>query len=412
MLIEFKVSNYRSIGEEQVISLLPNTSQDEYKENILESGSYKALNVNAIYGSNGSGKSNVLAAMAMLDKMVYLSARTSSTTSLPYDPFLLKEGYEEKPTKFEITFVIDDTRYRYGIEFFQKKISREWLYKKRKSRELLLFGREEDTIETTSSLKGNKTILDAAIEATRSNGLFLSTCDMLNLDEAKTIMKWFGKFHNLNGIDTEMQEVRIVEMWNDPEMQSAINNYITKLNLGIIGLEISKKKFDENDLPEGIEEKQKRDLINRLKDKEGYVVAATHQLYDSSGNKTTSTLSWKLDDRESEGTIKSFHLSGPIIAALKTGGILVIDEIEAKMHPIITLNIINLFLNKTSNPNNAQLIFATHDTNLLTYSKLRRDQILFTEKNKWESTEIYSLSDIKYPENNQKERLDTNKEKR
>jgi hypothetical protein len=99
------------------------------------------------------------------------------------------------------------------------------------------------------------------------------------------------------------------------------------------------------------------------------------------------------------------------------GGVLIIDEIEAKMHPKMTLDTIDLFLNKETNPHNAQLIFATHDTNLLTYSRLRRDQIYFAQKNKWESTEIYSLSDFVYigsndPAKLEKERPDTDKEKR
>lgn len=111
------------------------------------------------------------------------------------------------------------------------------------------------------------------------------------------------------------------------------------------------------------------------------------------------------------------QLSGPILWTLANGGVLIIDEIEAKLHPIMTLNTIEAFLNKESNPNNAQLIFATHDTNLLSYAKLRRDQICFAEKNKYESTEIYALSDFIYFDKNndsksEKERPDTDKEKR
>jgi AAA15 family ATPase/GTPase len=412
MLIEFVVSNYRSIGEEQILSLIPNTAHDDYPDNIIIDGTHHALNVGAIYGNNGSGKSNLLSAIAMLDKMIHLSARTSSTTNLPYDPFLLRKGYEEKPTKFEITFIVENIRYKYGIEFLQKQITKEWLYKKGKGREVLLFGRESDVIEPTSSFKANKTVLDAAIEATRPNGLFLSTCDMLNVDEAKTILRWFRKLNSLNGINTEAQEIRTVKMWDDSDMKAAISDYMLSLNLGIIGLNISTKDFDESDLPDNLSESVRRDLINTLKDKQSYSVATTHKVYDQNGKMTADTLSWKLDERESEGTIKAFHLSGPIISALTTGGVLIIDEIEAKMHPIITLNTIELFLNKKTNPKGAQLIFATHDTNLLTYSSLRRDQIFFTEKNAWESTEVYSLSGIVYPESNQKERLDTNKEKR
>jgi len=93
---------------------------------------------------------------------------------------------------------------------------------------------------------------------------------------------------------------------------------------------------------------------------------------------------WDLDEHESEGTKKAFHLSGPLIGTLSIGGILVIDEIEAKMHPMMTINSINLFLNKATNPYQAQIIFATHNTNLLTYCPLRRDQINFVEKNSWE----------------------------
>lgn len=412
MLIEFKVSNYRSIGDEQTLSLIPNIAYDDYRENILEKGEHRSLNACAIYGNNGSGKSNLLEAISMLDKMIHLSAKTASTTNLPYDPFLLREGYTGKPTKFEIVFIANGFRYKYGIEFFKKKISKEWLYKKGKGREVLLFGREDDVIEPTSSFKGNKTILDAAIEATRPNGLFLSTCDVFNVEEARLIIEWFKKLNNLNGIDTEPHEAGTVEMWDNKKMQVAVNHYMLGLNLGIVSVNVSKKKFSEEDLPAAINESARRDLANRLKDAEGYSVQTTHKTYNAKGEMTDKLLAWKLDERESAGTIKAFHLSGPIIAALTTGGVLVIDEIEAKMHPIITLSTINLFLNRATNPNGAQLIFATHDTNLLTYSQLRRDQIFFTEKNKWEATEVYALSGIVYPDSSQKERLDTNKEKR
>ncbi|RKZ38325.1 MAG: hypothetical protein DRQ49_14600 [Gammaproteobacteria bacterium] len=117
--------------------------------------------------------------------------------------------------------------------------------------------------------------------------------------------------------------------------------------------------------------------------------------------------SWDLDDNESEGTKKAFHLSGPIIRTLSEGSIMLIDEIEAKMHPMMTINTINLFLNKATNPYGAQIIFATHDTNILTYCPLWRDQINFVEKNNWEATEIYALSDFRYfDEKNKPERPD------
>jgi AAA15 family ATPase/GTPase len=417
MLIEFKVSNYRSIGEEQILSLIPSAKQKEYPDNIISNGKHKALNALAIYGANGSGKSNLLLAMGLLDKLIHLSARFSSTTKLPYDPFLLREGWELKPTKFEITFVIEQNKYRYGVEFFKDEIAREWLFRKSTGREVVLFLRENEIIDPTAGFRGNAKIIDLAIEATKKNALFLSTCDMFNVDEAKLIFNWFRHFNNIDGIDTEEEEIRTVNMWDNKEEKAKITEYLLRLNLGLIGIDISKKEFDEADLPKNINESTRNTLIKNLSGTQGYSIQALHKMYSFEGKETAKNISWNFDERESKGTIKALHLSGPILWALKHGAVLVIDEIEAKMHPLITLDTINLFLDKDTNPNNAQLIFATHDTNLLTYSNLRRDQIYFTEKNKWESTEIFSLSDFVYIGNKsnskgEKERPDTDKEKR
>jgi AAA15 family ATPase/GTPase len=417
MLIEFKVSNYRSVGEEQILSLIPSGKQKEHPDNIISNGKHRALNALAIYGANGSGKSNLLLAMGLLDKLIHLSARSSSTTKLPYDPFLLRDGWEIKPTKFEITFVIEQNKYRYGVEFYRDEISREWLFRKSTGREVVLFLREKDIIDPTSGFKGNTKIIDLAIEATKKNALFLSTCDMFNVDEAKLIFNWFKHFNNIDGIDTEEEEIRTVNMWDDADEKEEITQYLLRLNLGLIGIDISKKEFDEVDLPKNINESTRNLLIKNLSGSQGYSIQALHKTYSFDGKEAKQNVSWNFDERESKGTIKALHLSGPILWALKNGGVLVIDEIEAKMHPLITLDTINLFLNKDTNPNNAQLIFATHDTNLLTYSNLRRDQIYFTEKNKWESTEIFSLSDFVYigdkiNSKGEKERPDTDKEKR
>ncbi|MFP5041139.1 AAA family ATPase [Parasediminibacterium sp. JCM 36343] len=417
MLIEFRVSNYRSIGEEQVLSLIPAQKQKEYLENIFTKGKHSALNALAIYGANGSGKSNLLLAMGLFDKLIHLSARSSSTTKLPYDPFLLREGWESKPTKFEITFIVQEYKYRYGIEFQKEAIVSEWLYRKSEGREVVVFLRREDTIDASSGFKGNTKVIDAAIEATRPNALFLSTCDMLNIEEAKTIFQWFKHFNNIDGIDTEDEEIRTLSMWDNELDRENITEYLLRLNLGFVGIDISKKDFDEADLPKNINESTRSLLIRNLSDSQSYSVLALHKIYSSDGTETGKNIAWNFDERESKGTNKAFHLSGPILWALKNGGVLIIDEIEAKMHPLLTLDTINMFLNQKTNPNKAQLIFATHDTNLLSYSNLRRDQIYFTEKNKWESTEIFSLSDFIYlGENNiaksEKERPDTDKEKR
>lgn len=417
MLIQFIASNYRSVGEEQILSLVPASKQKEFPNNIIANGKYEALNALAIYGANSSGKSNLLKGMRILDELLHLSQGRSSTTKLPYNPFLLREGWDKKPTKFEITFITNQNRYRYGLEFLPDKIVTEWLYRKSQSREVYLFLREGDVIDASSGFKGSRRSINAAIDITRSNSLFLSACDSSNIEEAKTIFQWFSNFNVMDGLSTEKEELQTVSMWDDDAYKQRIIEYLIRLDIGITGIDISTKDFEPSDLPNILNEEMKKSLIERLSGKKSYKVNAKHPIYSSAGLATQKLRSWTLEEGESAGTNKVFHLSGPILWALVNGGVLIIDEIEAKLHPKITLDIMNTFLNKETNPNNAQIIFATHDTNLLSYSKLRRDQIYFVEKNKWESTEIYSLSDFKYLSKTgsngfEKERPDTDKEKR
>ena len=398
MLLEFKVSNYRSIGEEQTISLIPAPKQKDHEQNIILKNKYSALNAIVLYGANASGKSNFLDAIRLLKTIIYFSARTPSTSKLPYDPFILREGWKDKPTTFEILFLIDENRYRYGFEFNADKIQKEWLFRKSTGREVNLFEREGEIIDVSSGFNGKGKIIDTAINATRVNALFLSTCDILNVEEAKSIMKWLNWVNVIGGLNTEIQGVITAELLQNNEYRDKIKNFLSSICLNVIDIDVMTKQGLNHEM--------------------SYTFFAKHRLYDAEKKPTESVYSWKWNERESAGAQQALHLSGPILETLSNGGVLIIDEIEAKLHPIMTLNTIDVFLNKESNPNNAQLIFATHDTNLLSYSKLRRDQIYFAEKNEWESTELYSLSDFVYfGERNgefisEKERPDTDKEKR
>lgn len=414
MLLEFSVTNYRSIGDKQTLNLTPAPKQKEYPNNVIAEGPFMALNAVAIYGSNASGKSNLLRCISVMDEIVHISSRTSSTTKLPHDPFALKEGYIDKPTEFEIVFVTDGKRYRYGFSYTQTNIVREWLYRKYVGREVPLFLREGEVIDVRSGFQGSKKLIDTAVEATRDNALFLSQCDTLNVEEATAIMAWFDTLHVINGFYTEKHEISTVELWQQAFYREKINQYINSIAMDIQGINISIKKLDENDIPPDMPAPMRENLAGMSK----YNVQSFHHTYSKNNAPKKEFLSWDFDKHESEGSKKALQLSGPVLSALMNGEILVIDEMEAKLHPIITLNIIDMFLDPNCNPKHAQLIFATHDTNLLSYSKLRRDQIYFTEKNKWESTELFSLSDFVYfNEKNgeiieEKERKDTDKERR
>lgn len=422
MLLEFRVTNFRSICEEQVLSLRPAPKQKDYPANILEQGKYKALNALALYGPNDSGKSNLLRAINLLDTMVGTSKDWASTTPMPFDPFLLRAGWENKPTEFEITFVANDNRYRYGLSYKAAGVAREWLYRKAIGREVALFEREADTVEVgpglTAASAKQKLLLDTAIEATRPNALFLSMCDSFNVPEAKQLIDWFGRLIPLDGLNTRFERSNTAELLEKSDLAQPIRDYLASLSLRVLGVEIKSREFSEAELPPGMPKTMRRGLTKSLAGKTTQTVMATHRLYDAEGKPTTKIRTWDWTERESAGAIKALEMSGPVVWALANGGVLVIDEIEAKLHTQLTLNTVNLFLNPATNLRGAQLLFATHDTNLLTYAQLRRDQICFAEKNAWEGTETYSLSDFQYlPIADGKtsaapERPDTDKEKR
>lgn len=414
MLIEFRVSNYRSIGDEQVLSLIPTSNQKESSENIFKDNKFSSLNGVAIYGANGSGKSNLLQALGIMNQIIRRSAATSSTTKLPFDPFLLRDGFQAKDTVFEIVFVQNNVRYRYGFSYNLSGISKEWLFRKVTGRETKLFEREKDIIDVSLGFKGSYKLIDLAIEATRDNTLFLSICDMLNIEEAKKIMQWFSKMNIVNGQNSFIHEIQTASLLQQQPYSEIIREYLKSICLNIKAVDVQSRDIEETDLPSDIND----DVKSMLKGSKQIKVMAEHIIYDLNANPTPRTQKWDWDDRESSGSQKAMHLSGPVLWTLANGGILVVDEIEAFLHPIMTLNTIEIFLNPESNTQKAQLIFATHDTNLLNYARLRRDQIYFAEKNSWESTELFSLSDFKYIGErdghifSEKERPDADKEKR
>lgn len=416
MFIQFSVANYRSIGERQVLSFVPSPKQKEYEDNVFSAGKHQALNVLGIYGANASGKSNLLKALGQMRLMILNSVEKGPTVPLPYDPFLLKSDLRDQPTEFEIVFLLNDNRYRYGFEYSGSQIESEWLYRKGAGREVNLFYRIGEDIDISSAFKGNAVVLQAAIEATRPNALFLSFCAVFNIPEVVAIQKWLNKMFLINGSDTDNLGLFTAFMFDkSAQHKQLISSYLDKIkNIGLHQLEVVSKNIDTSELLRSASETMKTAIEHEFSDRTTLSFNAVHHIYDANGKPTAETISQPLKMFESDGTQKLIQLIGPVIQVLEKGGILVIDEMEAKMHPLLTLDLIKLFLSPESNANKAQLIFATHDTNLLTYAPLRRDQIYFTNKNRFESTEVYSLADFVYlsKHSTEKTRPDADKEKR
>jgi hypothetical protein len=234
-----------------------------------------------------------------------------------------------------------------------------------------------------------------------NNRLFLSLCAQLGGEVSSLVMAWFN--HNLRVIyGLENQKYRVVStsaLRNNTEEGRRSLDLFKKLQLGFDDIIVR----EDNTSPVGESIGLYLESLKRAK------IESVHRLYDKNGE-ICGQVNFAFDSNESSGTRKLFDISGYIFNTLEYSSILVIDELDAKMHPLISQQIIKLFNDPKTNPNNAQLIFTTHDTHLLSSKMLRRDQIWFTEKNDVEQTDLYCLTDIVLPDGS-KPRNDANYEK-
>jgi len=363
MLIEFTVGNYLSFKDKKTLSLEATAIKDN-PDNVVKAGKYKLLRSAVIYGANSSGKSNFLKAMDKMREIIMFSAQNNSTSEIDVVPFLLSTETEKQPSYFEILFLIDNIRYRYGFEADNKIIHSEWLFECKLKTEKPLFYRDNDSIEVTANFEEGK-----GIEAkTRDNALFLSIVDQFNGPISKKIMAWFNGQNNFSGLQHEKENVLTFRILKGEQFAVWIKDFLSPLNLGFQDFELKDNRIVT--------------IHNKL-DKDGNI-AGRHE--------------FDLLKQESAGTNKLYDMAGNLTFGLKLGSLTIIDELDAKLHPLLTMAIVKLFNSPVHNPKNAQLIFATHDTNLLNYGCFRRDQVYFTEKNDFEATDLYSLVEYIEPD--------------
>jgi AAA15 family ATPase/GTPase len=389
MLINFTCGNFLSFKEEKTLSMLTATPVKEFQdENVFEADRYKLLKSAVIYGANASGKSNLLKAMMKMRKLVINSAKNSQKGEpLRIKTFQLSESSLKTPSKFEITFLVENKKYRYGFEADNKKVKSEWLFFSTKIKEEPLFLRKGEAIQVFNKFKDGRGLE----ERTRENALFLSVCAQFNVEIAGDILEWFADFNIISGLqDKHFQRFSEDMFLNDSNAKMMITDFVKKADLGIQDINIKRLKVTDDILPSSMPSEIKQSLLKE----ELSNISTLHNMYDDEGNVSGKT-HFDFDSQESEGSKKYFRLSGPILDTLKKGKILVIDELDARLHPILTAEIVRLFNSKETNPNNAQLIIATHDTNLLSAKIFRRDQIWFTEKDYTEATDLYSLVEYK-----------------
>jgi AAA15 family ATPase/GTPase len=396
MLLEFTVKNFLSFKNEVTLTMYASTEITEHERyNVFSVGEQQLLRTTVIYGANASGKSNLIKAMRFMRNFVVNSLESHSERDIDIEAFKLNTDTVNFPSEFEISFLVSDVYYRYGFVIDSKRIHHEWLYYAPSEEEIKLFDRkfenETDTITLSENFSEGKPLVDNhQPKLTRERALFLAVVSQFNGNISRKIMDWFtNDFKVLFATKEETFEGVSIKKLGNALYKKEILKFLQAADTGIEDIDLIKVK--PQDISSNIPNELKQFLVYQ-----GKMLVTKHSVFNAAGSVIDSVL-WRMED-ESEGTQKLFALSAPLIETLKKGKTLVVDELDSKLHPMIMRFIINLFHSTETNPNNAQLIFATHDTNLLNQRFFRRDQIFFTEKDQYGSTDLYSLADYEWDE--------------
>lgn len=402
MLIGFSVGNYKSFKETVTLSMVASSITEEEKEldenNVFPiNDKLSLLKSAAIYGANASGKSNLIAAISFMKWFVLNSSKeTQVSEAIDIEAFRLSTETEKEPSFFEIVFILEDKTFRYGFEVNAQKVVYEWLFQADDSAEKMLFERDFDNFILHDFPEGQ-----GISDKTRSNALFLSVVAQFNGKVSGKILLWFSKSLQLiSGLEDREYRKQTLESLENAGYRHDIIEFIKKLDLGILGIGEIKINIpppapvfiiSNNTAKYG---DSYGNLYPNSETQTTVHVHTLHPKYDADGKQTSKVL-FDIEKHESEGTNKLFALAGILLDTLRTGKILLIDELDARLHPLITRELICLFNSNETNPHNAQLIFTTHDTNLLSSKTFRKDQIWFTEKDNKGATDLYSLVEYK-----------------
>lgn len=388
MLMEFSVENFLSIKDRVTLSMM--ASKDiSHENNLIKTVDKKVniLNTAVIYGANASGKTTVLNAIGFLANFLNMSHEMQKGRKIHVKPFKLDRACIDKPSSFEIIFKTEGIKYAYGFSATEDKVIDEYLYYYPKGRQSIIFERENtDEYKFTNDIELQTQIKN---KFHSPNKLYLSTASLWEYKNAQIPFKWLDNSLQIIISHERLEEITASLMKEseviNKRVKSLIKNAIKDIeDITFTEIEIDKK---ENPILKYLTQEAKSKLLSSNGNKL-LSVSTAHKM-----NNSQELVEFDLGE-ESDGTQKLFGLLGPWVDVLEEGNTLVVDELDIRLHPHLTRFLVELFQNPEINKNNAQLIFSTHDTNLLDQDLFRRDQIWFTEKKDDNSTDLYSLDDF------------------
>ena len=392
MLIEFGVTNFRSFRELQKLSLVASTGKELLEQNTFDSGLPgfpRLLRSAVIYGANAAGKTNLLRALQFMQGLVLGSATFQEATRVAHSPFRLSKQTAGQPSEFEVVFVDEGVRYEYGFSVDAERVHKEWLVAYPHGRPQTWLERTYDAKKNacewqfSAKLKGSPRVWR---DATRANALFLSTAIQLNSEQLRPIFQWFQKKLVVIGTGGSLLNPELTfKLFEQPDAKQKLLRFVHAADLGIDDLSLQRQPAPPIIAIGGniAQEPQPQGSYPTL-----LRITSYHKAVD------TKDLVGMDIGEESAGTQRLFQSAGAWLNVLNNGEVILYDELDTSLHPLMTRFLIGLFHGKATNPKNAQLVFTTHDTSLLDREVFRRDQVWFIEKNKKGASRLYPLSDF------------------
>ncbi len=421
MLLEFSVENFLSFKDRVTLSLDSSASK-KLPCNLIEvSEKERLLKSAVVYGANASGKSNLVKALFFMRNMVAHSHNFNIDTRIPVTPFRLDGECREKPSRFELKFVHEGVRYRYGFSCNGGRVIDEYLFERPGKRERTVFKRKNSS-DNDGSNKGNsdkdasyngssefhfsvdKKQQELISSQTIENTLYLSRATQLGYEKTRPVYEFFTGCLQVS-LTPVWENYTLERMYSDEAFKARVIEVLKKADFGGIEEITVKKEKSPSPGPEFVFEYSPTDsfkssgsasgsasgLAGGPVDESGGVYGDSYKVRTIHRTENGDAVYFDLSE-ESEGTRKALKLLGPLFYVMDTGGVLFIDELESSLHPEITRLLIRLFNSKKNS--RAQLLFTTHDTNLLDNELFRRDQIYFCTKEPNRHTELSSLLDF------------------
>jgi AAA15 family ATPase/GTPase len=382
MLIQFSFKNYKSFRDEATLDLSA-AKMTEFSDRVVSEGNDKILPMAAIYGANASGKSNIYNAFGYMADYVIESFKYGDEEEKFEEyrptPFLFDSVSNDAESSFEVYFTIPGDKaektYNYGFCVDRHGVTEEWLNVKaktaRKYASVFYRSTEEDTLDLSGLPKSSRDNIQVALE---KQVLIVSLGAKLKVNKCKDIRDWFmaNEFADFGDPFTNFFLSRRLPKGfvDDNSVQKKVIEYFASFDEHIKDFEIEK-------LPNDADSKE-----------ETYKISSLHKKIDSD---TFAAIPLSM---ESAGTLKMFALYPELQDVLEKGSVFFIDELNARLHPLLVRNFLLTFLNPEINTRHAQLIFTTHDTWQLSNQLLRRDEVWFTEKDELGISKLYSLADF------------------